>query len=154
MENKKIYKSTYYIFVKVVFFFTFIAIFISPVIGKRQFDIKRTLIIMIIFLFYLFTKKRISKIAIDETNEVIELQVSHFLFLRQNNYSYCVQDVKIKEFEKYFSGRTLDKFFDISISNNTNFEINTLTDGWSLKTLKKVKEDVEKLQNKINKETL
>ena len=109
---------------------------------------------MIIFLFYLFTKKRISKIAIDETNEIIELQVSHFLFLRQNNYSYCVQDVKIKEFEKYFSGRTLDKFFDISISNNTNFEINTLTDGWSLKTLKKVKEDVEKLQNKINKETL
>lgn len=107
MKDKKIYKSTYYLYVEMTLFITSIALFISPIIESRQFNIRRTLIIIVIALLYLLTKKRISKIVIDHKTRVIKLEVSHYLFLRLKTYSHSVQEVKIKEFERYFSGTTL-----------------------------------------------
>ncbi len=143
MKEKKIYKSTYYIYVKTTFFIAFIALFISPIIESRQFNIRRTLIIIIIALLYLLTKKRISKIVIDHKTKVIKLEVSHYLFLRHDSYSHSFQDVKIKEFERYFSGTTFAKIIEISLENKVSYEINTLVDGWSKKTLNEIKKDIE-----------
>lgn len=145
MREDKIYKSTYFIYAEVTFVISLIGLFIAPFLEGRKFSIHRYLLIIILMLFYLFGKKRISKIVIDELNEIIKIQVSHFFFLRQNTYSYCIQDIKFKEYERYFSGTTFAPIFEICIENNISFEINTLTDGWSQKTLDKIKVDIEKI---------
>ncbi len=145
------YKSSYHFILKMTIVMLILCFVGIPVVRQRQPNIFDVLLILVGSLGYLLGKKRISKIVIDYSNGIIEFKVLHYLLLRSDIYTHTIYDAKVTEVERYFSGTTNAIYFEICLANNIKFEINTLVDGWTRKTLDELKEDIEKLQEKTIK---
>ncbi len=103
-------------------------------------------VILSVTFFYILFKRRVSKIIINEIENLIIIEVS-FLLARKV-FINKIDQLKILEYKKHAGGGKKNNILRIIINEKIYFEINELFDGWSKKTLKNLKYHINSL-NKI-----
>lgn len=140
----KTYKPTFDYFFQLILLLFFLT-FVSP-FGKIKMKFVTFFVILLVTFFYILFKRRVSKIIINEIENLIIIEVS-FLLARKV-FINKIDRLKILEYKKHAGRGKKNNILRIIINEEIYFEINELFDGWSKKTLENLKYHINSL-NKI-----